>query len=63
MTTPWCERQRQALRDFRQAIAARAQREGEIAGEEQSRQRAAEQHYADEKKRVENEHASAQAER
>src|SRR5438477_556688 len=36
-------------------------REGEIAGEEQSRQRAVEQRYAAEKKRVENEHASAQA--
>ncbi len=61
MTMPWCERQRQALRAFRQAIADRARRETEIAGEEQSRQRLLEEHYADEKKRVESEHASAQA--
>ena len=61
MTTPWCERQRQALRAFRQAVSARAQREAEIAAEELGRQRGAEQHYAAEKKRVENEHAGAQA--
>src|SRR5262249_5149193 len=61
MTMPWSEQQRQALRAFRQAIADRAQREGDIVGEEQSRQRGTEDHHAAEKKRVEGQHAAGQA--
>src|SRR2546425_9726948 len=57
---PWCERQREALIAFRQAIASRAEREKAIVEEEQTRARTTEQHYADEKQRVEGEYASAQ---
>src|SRR5204862_672142 len=61
MIKPWCERQRQALRAFRQAILIRAQREREIAEGAQTRQIGQEEHYAAEKQRVEDEHAGAQA--
>ena len=62
MTVPWCERQREALAAFRQAIATRAQRERAIVAEEKDRTAGSEQHHIDEKKRVEDEYAGAQAE-
>lgn len=61
MTMPWSERQRQALRAFRQAIVRRAQREREIANEAQDRQSSTQEHYHTERQRVENEHTAAQA--
>src|SRR5262249_5231560 len=62
MTKPWCERQREALTAFRQAIVVRAERERALAEGIQSRTRAVEQHHAADKKRVDSEHAGAQAE-
>jgi S-DNA-T family DNA segregation ATPase FtsK/SpoIIIE len=61
MIMPWCERQREAVRAFRQAIVSRAGRELEIADGAQARQHGTEQHYAAEKERVEGEYAGAQA--
>ncbi len=61
MTTPWCERQRQALRVFRQAIVRRATCEREVAEEAHTRTQTAEERYAEEKQRIENEHTGAQA--
>src|SRR5262245_26192253 len=62
MTKPWCERQREALAAFREAIVVRAQRERDIVEGEQNRARDTEQHYGAEKQRVETEYARAQAE-
>ena len=61
MIEPWCERQRHALRAFRQAIVQRAQRECEIVEGQQARLRDTEQHYAAQKQRVEAEFTSGQA--
>ena len=61
MTQPWCERQRLALRAFRQAILHRAQREHEITDEAHTRHHESEEQYADKKRRVENEFTGAQA--
>jgi DNA segregation ATPase FtsK/SpoIIIE, S-DNA-T family len=61
MIKPWCERQREALRAFRQAIVSRAGREREIAEGAQGRQHALGQRYAAEKERVEGEYAGAHA--
>jgi S-DNA-T family DNA segregation ATPase FtsK/SpoIIIE len=61
MIMPWCERQREGVRAFRQAIVSRARRELEIADGAQGRQGGTQQHYAAEKERVEGEYAGAQA--
>jgi S-DNA-T family DNA segregation ATPase FtsK/SpoIIIE len=61
MIKPWCERQRDAIRAFRQAIEARARREREIAEGAVSRQLALDQHHAAEKERVEGEFAGAES--
>ncbi|MBI3824117.1 MAG: DUF87 domain-containing protein, partial [Planctomycetes bacterium] len=61
MIQPWSERQRQALRAFRKAIAARAEREGAVAEEAHSRQHDMDQQHAGEQGRVEREFAAAQA--
>src|SRR6185369_16484304 len=60
MTKPWSDRQREALAAFRQAIVVRAQREREVVEGRQSRETAAEERYAAEKERVDNEYAAAQ---
>jgi len=62
MTQPWCERQRLALRAFRQAIVQRARREREIADESHRRQSTTESQFSEKKQRVENEFTGAQAE-
>src|ERR1043165_2502467 len=61
MIQPWSERQRQALRTFRQAIARRAERERVITQESHERQRTTELRYQTEKARVEGEIAAALA--
>src|ERR1019366_7027556 len=61
MIQPWCDRQREALRAFRQAIIARARRERDVTDGAHSRQRATEQRYATEKARVDGEFAGGQA--
>ena len=61
MIQPWCERQREALRVFRQAITVRAGRESEVADGGHARQQATEQRYQVEKARVQGDLAGARA--
>jgi hypothetical protein len=61
MITPWCERQREAVRTFREAIVSRASREREVADGAHDRLRRAQEHYAAEKDRVTREYETAQA--
>ncbi len=62
MAELWCEQQRHALLTFRKAISERARREREIADEEHSRSRAADQHHTTRKNKVEGVHAAALSE-
>ncbi len=61
MIEPWSERQRQAVRAFRKAIATRAQREREVADGAHGRTQSEEQHHAAEKARVEGDYVAGQA--
>ena len=61
MIQPWCDRQREAVRAFRTAVASRAEREAALAEELENRLRNTEETGSAEKNRVEDEFAAAQA--
>jgi hypothetical protein len=61
MTQPWSDHQRKAVRAFRKAISVRAQREQEIASEDQRRRQATQEDYVAQKQHVEEEGTAGQA--